>query len=104
MEAAETGVKKSLSTSKKTIKRQVNVTDTYVFNENFRSPMKKIQFNAVQKKESRSDSEKIFERVLLERKFVIDGAIIKIMKTKKALRHGQLITEVMSLLRFNLEV
>jgi hypothetical protein len=44
--------------------------------------MKRITINAVQKKESRKDSEKIFERVLLERKFAVDSAIVKVMKTK----------------------
>lgn len=66
--------------------------------------MKRIQINSVQKKESRADSEKIFERVLNERKFVIDAAVVKIMKTKKTLNHRDLVQEVMSLVRFPLEV
>ena len=75
-------MKKSLSTSKQIIKRSINGTDVFRLNELFRSPMKRITINAVQKKESRKDSEKIFERVLLERKFAVDSAIVKVMKTK----------------------
>lgn len=102
--ATGTDLKKSLSTSKKTFKRQVNATDVYLLNTNFKSPMKRITINAVQKKETRDDSEKIFTRVLAERKFLIDAALVKTMKTRRTLNHRDLVQEVMSLVRFPLEV
>lgn len=66
--------------------------------------MKRITINSVQKKETRQDSEKIFERVLAERKFLIDAALVKTMKTRNTLNHRDMVQEVMSLVRFPLEV
>ena len=41
--------------------------------------------------------------MLSERKFAIDSAIVKTMKTRKQLPYRELVKEVMSLLRFPLE-
>lgn len=94
----------SLATSKKTFKRQVNKTDRYQVNTGFKASLKRIVINAVQKKESRKDSEKIFERVLAERKFLIDAAVVKTMKTRKTMLYRDLVNEVLSFVRFPLEI
>ena len=97
-------LQKSLSTSKKTFKRQIAATDTFELNTGFRAALKRITINAVQKKETRQESDKIFERVLAERKFLIDAALVKTMKTRQQLNHRDLVREVMGLVRFPLEV
>lgn len=97
-------LKKSLSTSKKTFKRQISATDSFEVNTKFRAALKRITINSVQKKETRQESDKIFERVLAERKFLIDAALVKTMKTRNVLCHRDLVQEVISLVRFPLEV
>lgn len=66
--------------------------------------MKRITINSIQKKESKKDSESVQQRVLADRKFFIDAAVVKTLKTKKSLKHTDLVTEVMSLVRFPLEM
>jgi hypothetical protein len=84
-------LKKSLSSSKKTFKRAISKTDSFEVNANFRAALKRITINAVQKKETRQESDKIFERVLAERKFLIDAALVKTMKTRRTLAHRDLV-------------
>ena len=71
---------------------------------NFRSGLRRIAINAIQKKESRKDSEKIFDLVIRDRKFLIDAAIVKLLKAKRSLSYRDLVREVMGLVRFPLEV
>ena len=73
-------------------------------NVNFRSGLKRIAINAIQKKESRKDSERIFDLVIKDRKFLIDAAIVKLLKAKRTLSYRDLVREVMGLVRFPLEV
>lgn len=97
-------LKKSLSSSKQIFKRQVTPQDEFEVNLNFRSGLKRIAINAIQKKESRKDSERIFDLVIKDRKFLIDAAIVKLLKSKRQLSYRDLVREVMGLVRFPLEV
>ena len=73
-------------------------------NVKFRSQMKRITINSIQKKESKKDSEIVHRRVLADRKFMIDAAVVKTLKTKKSIKHNDLIQEVIGLVRFPLEI
>ena len=73
-------------------------------NVNFRSGLKRIAINAIQKKESRKESDKIFDLVVRDRKFLIDAAIVKLLKAKRSLSYRDLVREVIGLVRFPLEV
>lgn len=73
-------------------------------NVNFRSGLRRIAINAIQKKESRKESEKIFDLVVRDRKFLIDAAIVKLLKSKRSLSYRDLVREVIGLVRFPLEV
>ena len=44
------------------------------------------------------------QRVLADRKFFIDAAVVKTLKTKKSIRHLELVQEVIGLVRFPLEI
>ena len=77
--------------SKKTIKKTITKDDIFSVNEKFRSPMKRITINSIQKKESKKDSEAVHQRVLADRKFLIDAAIVKTLKGKKTIRHTELV-------------
>jgi len=73
-------------------------------NVNFRSGLKRIAINAIQNKESRKESEIIFDLVVWVRKFLIDAAIVKLLKAKRSLSYRDLVREVIGLVRFPLEV
>lgn len=66
--------------------------------------MRRITINSVQKKETSKDSEKIIQKVLTERKYMIDAAVVKTMKTRKLIAYRELVREVISLVRFPLEI
>ena len=53
--------------------------------------MKRITINSIQKKESKKDSETVHRRVLADRKFMIDAAVVKTLKSKKSIKHNELI-------------
>ena len=66
--------------------------------------MKRITINSIQKKESKKDSEIVHKRVLADRKFLIDAAVVKTLKSKKSIQHTALVTEVIGLVKFPLEM
>ena len=44
------------------------------------------------------------EKVILERKFIIEAAVVRIMKARQTIIHNDLVSEVMRLVRFPLDV
>ena len=44
------------------------------------------------------------ERVLSDRKFMIDAAIVRTMKARRTVPHNELVTEVIRLVRFPLDI
>jgi len=87
-----------------TIKKTITKQDTFKVNDKFRSQMKRITINSIQKKESKKDSESVHQRVLADRKFFIDAAVVKTLKAKRSIRHNELVTDAIALLRFPLEM
>lgn len=89
----------------KSIKKTISKQDRFEVNLKFRSNKKRIQVNTtLVKKENRQDSDAIHEKVLAERKYFIDAAVVKTMKGKKTLREPELMTEVIRLLKFPCDV
>ena len=76
----------------------------FYVNVDFKSKLRRIQINQIQKKESRVEADAIHDKVLNDRKLYIDAAVVKTMKSKKTLRHAELITEVVKYLRFPCEI
>ena len=83
-----------MSKAKRSIKKTITKQDTFRVNDKFRSQMKRIMINSIQKKESKKDSEAVHTRVLADRKFFIDAAVVKTLKSKKSIRHNELVAEV----------
>ena len=73
-------------------------------NRNFKSKLRKIQINTLQKKETRADSDAVHDMVLENRKFYIDSLVVKTMKARKTLKHNELVAEVLRMTRFPCEM
>ncbi|KAB8345989.1 hypothetical protein FH972_023041 [Carpinus fangiana] len=84
---------------KEPMSREVNPTDTFTFNTSFQSPFLRIKVGLIASG-NKVEGEK--ERRETERKnndsrgFVIEAAIVRIMKQRKELSHQQLVTETLT--------
>ena len=80
--------------------RDVSPTDTFTLNTNFTNPHYRIKVNAIQIKETLEEQTQTTEKVVLDRVYVVDAAIVRIMKTRKTLAHELLIAELCEQLKF----
>ncbi|KAK4347373.1 hypothetical protein RND71_033712 [Anisodus tanguticus] len=80
--------------------RDVEDEDTFVFNDQFTTPLYRIKVNAIQMKETVEENTSTTERVFQDRQYQVDAAIVRIMKTRKMLSHTLLITELFQQLKF----
>ncbi|XP_049371557.1 cullin-4-like [Solanum verrucosum] len=80
--------------------RDVEDGDTFVFNDQFTTPLYRIKVNAIQMKETVEENTNTTERVFQDRQYQVDAAIVRIMKTRKVLSHTLLITELFQQLKF----
>ncbi|KIJ56734.1 hypothetical protein M422DRAFT_57384 [Sphaerobolus stellatus SS14] len=73
--------------------RDVNNTDTFVYNAEFTDSSRKIHINSIQVKVSVEESKATDERVQEDRVFMLDAAIVRLMKAKKRMANGALLNE-----------
>jgi hypothetical protein len=97
--------------SQAVIRRQVpsqeklTAADVLVFNEAFYHKLSKIRILPVQPKESvQEESAATNERVFSERHYVVDAAIVRLMKSRKRMPHAELVVEVPAMLKFPVAV
>ncbi|XP_049849575.1 cullin-4A-like [Schistocerca gregaria] len=88
------------SRSLEQLMREIRPSDMFVFNKNFTSKMIRIKINQIQLKETKVEQEKTQEGVIQNRLYQTDAAIVRIMKARKTLSHNQLISELVSVLKF----
>lgn len=100
----------------------VNSSDVFSYNKSFNSHHYKIRVNQVQLKETVSlllslfiktifiyyiskaeENQSTNEKVFQDRQYQVDAAIVRIMKMRKSLLHNQLVSEVMSQLKFHIK-
>ena len=74
--------------------------DVLHWNAEFADPLLRIKINTIQAHETRAEADATHERVLQDRAYQIDAAIVRVMKTRKALGHAQLMAETLGQLRF----
>jgi hypothetical protein len=74
--------------------REVNPTDTFAFNANFQDPKLRIKINQIQLKETKEENKETHQRVAADRHYETQAAIVRIMKSRKTIRHVELISEV----------
>jgi len=83
--------------------KEVEITDSFVFNEKFDDKLIRIKINQVQLKETETEQLQTTEQVFQDRQYQIDAAIVRIMKMRKTLSHTLLLTELYGQLRFPLK-
>ena len=79
--------------------RDVNDTDTFVFNSSFSDPKMRIKINQIQLKETKEENRETHKRVAEDRHFETQAAIVRIMKSRKKITHNELIVEVIKATR-----
>ncbi|CAF4735227.1 unnamed protein product, partial [Rotaria sp. Silwood1] len=75
--------------------KEIQSNDKFSINDSFTSKLFRVKINPITAKiESDPERQETRNKVDDDRKHVIDAAIVRIMKTRKAMPHTQLITEV----------
>merc|ERR1711915_691572 len=74
--------------------------DKFIFNKDFTNALYKIKINQVQMKETNAEQKATEDRVFQDRLYLIDAAIIRILKMRKTLSHNLLLTEIYNQLNF----
>eukprot|EP00956_Cyclotella_meneghiniana_P007079 scaffold9620_cov70-Cyclotella_meneghiniana.AAC.2 len=97
-----TSVSENSSPTKKKIKvrRNVGPHDRFLFNASFTSNQRRIRITNISMKETAQERSETHESVVKDRLYLIDAAVVRIMKARKTIDHRDLIGEVMSQLKF----
>jgi len=80
--------------------KKLNPTDTFRVNEAFVHKLFRIRVNTVQLKESREESKATTNKVVEDRGYALDAAIVRVMKARKTLPHALLIANVLEQIKF----
>ncbi|KAI5811025.1 Cullin family-domain-containing protein [Peziza echinospora] len=73
--------------------KDVNPTDTFTFNAGFRDEKIRVKINQIQLKETKEENKETHERVAQDRQYETQAAIIRIMKSRKTIKHVELIRQ-----------
>ncbi|CCF36798.1 Cullin family protein [Colletotrichum higginsianum] len=77
--------------------KDVNPTDTFTINKAFAHPKIRVKINQIQLKETKEENKATHERIAQDRRFETQAAIVRIMKSRKEMSHGELVAEVINL-------
>jgi hypothetical protein len=77
--------------------REVKPTDTFTFNKTFTDPKYRVKINQIQLKETKEENKATHERIVQDRRFETQAAIVRIMKSRKSMGHSELVAEVINL-------
>jgi hypothetical protein len=77
--------------------RDVKPTDTFTFNKTFIDPKYRVKINQIQLKETKEENKATHERIVQDRRFETQAAIVRIMKSRKSMGHSELVAEVINL-------
>ena len=81
--------------------KDINDNDTFIVNNDFTNKMFRIKINSIQLRENKEDNEETYEQIFRDRQYIVDANIVRIMKTRKRLKHNELLDEVITQLRFH---
>ncbi|MCJ1401029.1 hypothetical protein MMC11_004241 [Xylographa trunciseda] len=74
--------------------KDINETDSFCVNLKFEDPKYRIKINQVQLKETKEENKETHERVAADRHYETQAAIVRIMKSRKSIKHAELVAEV----------
>ncbi|KAF6809987.1 ubiquitin ligase subunit [Colletotrichum sojae] len=77
--------------------KDINPGDTFTINKAFRHDKIRVKINQIQLKETKEENKATHERIAQDRRFETQAAIVRIMKSRKAMSHGELVAEVINL-------
>ena len=77
--------------------RDVKTTDTFTFNKAFTDPKYRVKINQIQMKETKEENKATHERIVQDRRFETQAAIVRIMKSRKTMGHAELTAEVINM-------
>ncbi|XP_067298437.1 cullin-4A [Pseudorasbora parva] len=80
--------------------KDVEESDRFQFNSDFRHKLFRIKINQIQMKETVEEQVSTTERVFQDRQYQIDAAVVRIMKMRKTLSHNLLVSELYNQLKF----
>eukprot|EP01065_Artemidia_motanka_P015200 TRINITY_DN1906_c0_g1_i1.p2 TRINITY_DN1906_c0_g1~~TRINITY_DN1906_c0_g1_i1.p2 ORF type:complete len:763 (+),score=319.14 TRINITY_DN1906_c0_g1_i1:62-2350(+) len=75
-------------------------TDVFTVNEDFKHKQHKIRINQAQAKETKEEQKKTSDQVVQDRAFAIDACVVRTMKSRRVLRHQDLVAAVFAGLKF----
>lgn len=87
-------------TSEGPSKKDISLGDVFRVNLSFTNPHFRIKVNAIQAKDTPEERVATTEKVFQDRVYVVDAAIVRIMKTRKSLEHELLLAELIPQLKF----
>jgi len=73
--------------------KDVDDTDEFVYNGEFTDTNRKLHINSIQQKETAEESKATDEKIQEDRGYLLDAAIVRIMKGRKKMTNQTLITE-----------
>jgi len=76
------------------IQKDFEASDTFIVNEKFQSKRKKFKITATLQSESDQQSAQTRKLIEDDRKLFLQASIVRVMKSRKVLRHNLLINEV----------
>ena len=76
--------------------KQISESDSFSVDLSFRSPLFRIKVPSLQLKETKEEQRSVTSKVFEDRQYAIDAAIVRIMKARKTMTHGQLMAEVIA--------
>ena len=85
---------------KKKIRMNVDDRDQFVIQQSFTSNQRRIRITNIMMKETKEEREKTVEAVSRDRLYLIDAALVRIMKARKTIMHQSLIPQVLEQLKF----
>lgn len=85
---------------KQKIRRNIGEHDRFLFNSSFTNNQRRIRITNITMKETVKERAKTHEAVSNDRLYLIDAAVVRIMKARKTLDHRALMGEVMAQLKF----
>lgn len=85
---------------KKPHSKEIDQNDQFKVNPNFKSQFYRVKVNSIQIKETKAENKRTNEQVHQDRMYQIDACIVRIMKSRKTMKHQLLIAAVFEQLKF----